>query len=235
MMTFTLDELRPLKLLEGLPESHLAWFIEHGTRIELAKGGRMTSQGQAADYLFLVVTGMIERFEKIGGQWLKVAVIHTGQATGMLPFSRMTQYPGNAIAAERTTLLRLDRSDFPSMLETSEQVGQRLVALMSDRVRGDVRLEQQADKMSALGRLAAGLAHELNNPAAAVQRAANNLAERRTRLPDLMAAMIRRGLDDSGVTAIEQFRFHAEKDPQKTHTALGRSDREDKLGKNRKA
>ena len=229
MMTFTLDELRSLELFEGLPESHLMWFGEHGTRVQLAKDDRMFEHRQAADYMFLVVTGLIERFEKVGGQWLKVAVTHPGQVTGMLPFSRMTRYPGHAVAAERTEVLRIDKSDFPTMLEVSEQVGQRLVAVMSDRVRGDVRLEQQSDKMSALGRLAAGLAHELNNPAAAVQRAVKSLAERRAHLPDLLSALVRQGVDESVLSAMEHLRLHAERPPLKTLTALERSDREDSL------
>ena len=228
-MTFTLEELRPLGFFEGLADSDLTWFREHGTKIELAEGERMFEDGQIADYMFLVVTGVIARFEKIGGQWLKVAVTLPGQVTGMLPYSRMTRYPGHAVAAEPTEVLRLDKSDFPTMLEVSELVGQRLVAVMSDRVRGDVRLEQQGEKMQALGRLAAGLAHELNNPAAAVRRAVKSLAARRARLPELLSVMVRRGVDEPAMAAMEELRLRAERGSTETMTALERSDREDTL------
>jgi signal transduction histidine kinase len=229
VVTFTVDELRPLEIFEGLPESHLTWFGAHGTRRELAEGEGIFADRQKADYMFVIVMGTIERFEKIGGQWLKVAVIHTGEVTGMLPYSRMRRYPGKAVAAEPTTLLQIDKSEFPAMLEMSEQIGQRLVATMSDRVRGDVRLEQQGEKMQALGRLAAGLAHELNNPAAAVRRAVKSLAERRARLPELLQAMVQRNVDESDLAAMEILRRHAETMNMKALTALERSDREDGL------
>jgi len=226
--SFTLDELRPLALFEGLPEPHLVWFRDHGTKIELAGGELMFELDQPAEYMFVVVTGVIERFEKIGGQWLKVAITPSGQATGMLPFSRMTHYPGRAVAAEPTSVLRVRKSDFHDMQAVSEETVQRLVALMSDRVRGDVRLEQQAERMAALGRLSAGLAHELNNPAAAVRRAAKSLAERRARLPELLKLLIRGGLDETGLAALEQLRAHAEATPVSL-TSLERGDREDAL------
>jgi len=227
--SFTLDELRPLALFDDLPEQHLVWFRDHGAKVELAGGELMFDFGQQADYMFVVVTGVIERFEKIGGQWLKVAVTPSGQATGMLPFSRMTHYPGRAVAAEPSAVMRINRSDFHEMMGVSEDIVQRLVAVMSDRVRGDVRLEQQAARMAALGRLAAGLAHEMNNPAAAVRRAAQSLGDRRARLPELLAGFVRRHLDEPSLAAIEHLRAHAERPSSSSLTALERSDREEVL------
>lgn len=226
---FTLDELRPLPLLDGLPDSQLQWLCDHGQRITLAEGERMFEHGQVADYMFVVVRGTVERFEKIGGQWLKVAVSHRGEVTGMLPYSRMTHYPGHAVAAEPSEVLRVDKADFPAMLEASEVIGQRLVAVMSDRVRGDVRMEQQAERMAALGRLAAGLAHELNNPAAAAKGAARNLAEQRSRLGDLFATLVRCHMGETDLEAIERFRAHAAAVPVAPLSAIDRSDREDRF------
>jgi signal transduction histidine kinase len=229
MTAFSLDELRSLDLFEDLPESHLEWFVTNGVRLDLAPGERMFEHGQAAVHMFVVISGLIERFEKIGGQWLKVAITHSGQVTGMLPFSRMTHYPGHSIAAGPVVVLRVTKSDFPAMLGASEEVGQRLVAVMSDRVRGDVRLEQQSERMAALGRLSAGLAHELNNPAAAARRAAKSLAERRAGRPTLLTGMARLHLDEKSTEAIQQLYAYSGR-PSGVLAPLERSDREEQLG-----
>ena len=111
-MKFTTDELQPLAILEGLPERQLRWFCDHGTKIDLAPGDRMFERGQPADFMFIVVTGTIQRYEEIGGQWLVVATTGRGQVTGMLPYSRMTHYPGHTVAAEPSQVLRIREERF---------------------------------------------------------------------------------------------------------------------------
>jgi len=228
-MSFTRDELRPLDILEGLPDEQLDWFAEHGEKVTLQPGEHMFDRGQVADSLWIVVNGVIQGFEEIGGQWLLVATTIRGQVTGMLPFSRMTQYPRHTVAAEPSEVLRLDASLFKELLDVSQEVGRRLVAQMSDRVRGDVRLEQQGEKMMALGRLSAGLAHELNNPAAAVRRAAALLSEHRAKLPALVMALVRHQVSEEGLAKLEDLRNAGRRDDESTATALERSEREDDL------
>ena len=229
-MSFTRDELRPLDILEGLPDEQLDWLREHGERITLESGERMFDRGQVADSLWIVVKGVIQGFEEIGGQWLLVATTVRGQVTGMLPFSRMTHYPRHTVAAEPSEVLRLDVSLFKELLDVSQEVGRRLVAQMSDRVRGDVRLEQQGEKMMALGRLSAGLAHELNNPAAAVRRAASSLSEHQAKLPALVMGLVRHHVSEQGLEKLEQLRsLGRQVDESSTGTELERSEREDDL------
>ena len=163
-MKFTTDELRPLAILEGLPDWQLAWFCDHGDKIELDTGDRAAELGQPADFMFIVVTGAVQGFEEIGGEWLNVATTWRGQVTGMLPFSRMTHYPRFVVAAEPSEVLRIKKADFQEMLTVSHEVGQRLVAQMSDRVRGDVRLEQQREKMVALGPALRGVGARAQQP-----------------------------------------------------------------------
>ena len=201
-MKFTVDELRPLSIFEGLSENRLAWFCEHGAKIELVAGDRMLERGQPADFMFVVVTGTIDGYEEIGGQWLVVATTKRGQATGTLPFSRMTHYPRYAVAVEPSQVLRIEKSDFREMVSVAWGVVERLVAQMSDRVRGDVRLEQQREKMMALGKLSAGLAHELNNPSAAVSRAAATLSAHLAKLATCVTGLIRLNLDEATIDAI---------------------------------
>jgi signal transduction histidine kinase len=200
------EDLRPLSIFHELSERELDWFCEHGERIELAAGKRMFERGEPATALWVVVEGVIKGFEEVGGQWLLVATTSAGETTGMLPFSRMTHYPRHAIADGPSVVLRLDVAHFRELLDVSEEVVRRLVAQMSDRVRGDVRLEQQGEKMMALGRLSAGLAHELNNPAAAIQRASAKLLEHRADLPRLVLALSGSRLDEPSLRRIQDLR-----------------------------
>src|SRR5207247_7276660 len=85
--------------------------------------------------------------------------------------------PGTGRAVVPTRLARLHKDNFPEMLQRIPEIGQRLVAIMADRIRETAKIETQRDKLMALGKLSAGLAHELNNPAAAAQRAAKSLKE----------------------------------------------------------
>jgi len=98
-----------------------------------------------------------------------------GDVTGVLPFSRMKTFPltGRAITSGR--VLRFPASLFPELVQKMPELASRLVGLMSDRIRETTRREQQRDRLAALGKLSAGLAHELNNPASAATRATSQL------------------------------------------------------------
>jgi signal transduction histidine kinase len=223
------EDLRPLEIFRGLTDDQLGWFCEKGQRVALRPGEHMFDRGEPATALWVVVEGVIQGFEEIGGEWLLVATTVVGEVTGMLPFSRMTHYPRHTVASEPSVVLRLDVEHFPEMLQVCHEVVRRLVAEMSDRVRGDVRLEQQGEKMMALGRLSAGLAHELNNPAAAIKRAAVRLSEHRAKLPGLVAALARRRLSESALGKLERLRTSAVRDESDALTALQRSELEDRL------
>jgi len=228
-VNFSREDLRSLEILEGLPEEHLDWFCARGERVVLEQGEHMFERGQPARSMWIVVRGTIQGFEEIGGQWLLVATTTAGDVTGMLPFSRMTRYPRYTVAAEPSEVLRVDASRFREMLDVSEEVVRRLVARMSDRVRGDVRLEQQGEKLIALGRLSAGLAHELNNPAAAVRRAASRLAEHRRSLPGFVTALVRHQIAEVGLERLTRLRSRSSQPGTPELTTLERSELEEEL------
>ena len=212
-----------------LPEWQLAWFADHGERLELAPGERLFGRGQPADFMFVVVSGSIERYEEIGGQSLVVATTRRGEVTGMLPYSRMTHYPGDGVAPEPTRVLRVEQRSIREILLVSQEIGRRLVGVMSDRVRGDVRLQQQRERMMALGRLSAGLAHELNNPASAVRRAAEGLLEHLATQSTFAIDLVRHHAGAASLDAAHALRqLAAEREPDQL-SPLERSEREEAL------
>ena len=98
-----------------------------------------------------------------------------GSMTGKLPFSRMKNYGGEGFSVGPVWSIDIPDTLFPDMLAAIPSMGQRCVSVLLDRVREVTRIEQQSEKLSALGKLAANLAHELNNPASAAQRSAASL------------------------------------------------------------
>lgn len=97
--------------------------------------------------------------------------------TGMLPYSRLTHIPITVRAMTPATIAFLSVSHFPEMLDRLPSLRSKLVGVLADRIRETTRTDQQREKLMTLGRLSAGMAHELNNPAAAVRSAARSLQE----------------------------------------------------------
>src|ERR1035441_6953137 len=124
--------------------------------------------------MILILKGEIHVRRQHGGP-MALFIGRTGQMTGLLPFSRMKSYGGQGFAASPGWAILINKSLFPEMLSPIPSMAQRVVSTLLDRVREVTRIEQQAEKLTALGKLAGNLAHELNNPASAAQRAASSL------------------------------------------------------------
>jgi signal transduction histidine kinase len=164
---------------------------------------------------------------------VRIYLASAGDVTGLLPFSRLQTYGGTGRAVGRVRVGRIHRNVFPEMLQRMPILTQRLVTLMLDRVREYTRASEQRDKLAALGKLAAGLAHELNNPAAAVQRTASSIRDVRR---ELRAAFL--SIDRINLTR-EQRIYIAECEEvalktidsvdSKSESSIDRSDREQAL------
>jgi signal transduction histidine kinase len=112
---------------------------------------------------------------KFPGADERVFTTEAGNVSGILPYSRMTIFPANGRAVKPSRLLTFPATLFDEMIIHMPELSRRLVGTMVDRTRESTRIEQQRDRLAALGKLSAGLAHELNNPAAAARRTAERL------------------------------------------------------------
>src|SRR5580658_8667486 len=169
------DALRRVTALQGLTDSELAWLATHAEEVAAPAGTALFREGDPATKMWFILRGAAHVRRSQGG--LALFIGRAGQITGLLPFSRMKTHGGQGFAASDLWGLQIDRDVFPEMLEAIPSMGQRCVSILLDRVREMTRLEQQTEKLNALGKLAGNLAHELNNPASAAQRAASGLLD----------------------------------------------------------
>ena len=168
------SELLHLPIFAGLPEDQMEWFIGRAEERVLKADDTYLHQGDPADSMYVVLAGQLQSRGEIGGEVITFSA-KPGDVTGVLPFSRMKQYPVTGKALSEARLLRFPATAFPELVQKMPELASRLVALMSDRIREATRLEQQKDRLAGLGKLSAGLAHELNNPASAAKRATSQL------------------------------------------------------------
>ena len=166
-----LDRVGPL---QGLPFEDRLWLAQHGEEVVAQPGDILFEEGQPADRMILILKGEIHVRRQRGGP-MELFIGRAGQMTGLLPFSRMKMSGGQGFAVTPVWALLVMKEKFPEMLAAIPSMTQRVVSTLLDRVREVTRIEQQAEKLSALGKLAGNLAHELNNPASAAQRSASSL------------------------------------------------------------
>jgi signal transduction histidine kinase len=156
--------------------------------------------------------------------------VEAGSVGGTLPFSRMETYGGKGMATKFVRGLAMHRDKFPDLQLKLPDLVKKLVALMSDRVRFTARMQQQREKMMALGKLSAGLAHELNNPAAAIRSATSNLLERLSWMPNRVVRLAKHGLNPQQLDEICKLSVTlADRNENRHLKALERSELEDEI------
>jgi len=222
------DELRKIAVFTDQPQEQLEWFVSNCKEARFATGETVYKEGTPAEYMSIFLEGRIFARREAEGANSPVFIVGKGDVTGLLPFSRMTHLTITGRAEEPVHLLLFPAALFNEMLHRMPALGKRLVGLLTDRVREVTRSEQQRDKLAALGQLSAGLAHELNNPAAAAARSADALLECLARLRKLDALPY---LSEANCTAIAKVEgeLRNELQPPAFKDQLERSDREESV------
>jgi len=224
----TPSELLQCAAFADLPADQIEWFLGQSKEVNLKAGQVYVRQGDPPDTMFVLLEGEFEWRGEFSGETI-VMQGKTGDVTGALPFSRMKQFMVTGRAISDGRVLFFPSALFPELIQKMPELVKRLVGVMTDRVREATRLEQQRDRLASLGKLSAGLAHELNNPAAAAKRAAAQLRETLHRIKEASLQLGRRELTPTQKAEIEKLESSFTQSDSAPPNALALSDLEDQI------
>jgi signal transduction histidine kinase len=166
-----------VKAFAEVTAEEMQWFLSKSEVVQISPGDAIVREGDPAEHMFILLEGEMRGRREKGGSDGPIFSSKAGDVTGILPFSRMTHYKITGRAVTPIFGLAFHTRNFPELVQRLPQLAQKLIGLLTDRVRDFTRLEEQNEKLAALGKLSAGLAHELNNPSAAARRSAGALRD----------------------------------------------------------
>lgn len=182
MQSIPITDLKKIIALSDLPDELLQWLSERVEYHEYEDGAVMIKKGDPADVMWFISEGGFDFFMDVNGQQVYYYKFQndkvTGGVGGLLPYSRMKESPGYAYAIGKTKRYSLHKKYFQELEQLNPAFIQRLIGYMTERARTFATTQLQHEKVSALGKLAAGIAHEMNNPASAINRISSELSAR---------------------------------------------------------
>jgi signal transduction histidine kinase len=222
------SELLRVPAFADLPDDQIEWFLAQSQETHVKAGETYVRQGDPADWMFVILEGQFQWRGEFGGETVVLSA-KVGDVTGVLPFSRMKQFTVTGRAITDGRVLKFPAALFPELVQKMPELTTRLVGLMSDRIREATRIEQQRDRLASLGKLSAGLAHELNNPASAAKRAASQLREILIKIKAASLELGRRDLTAAQKSEIEKLEASFTQKDVIPPDALTVSDLEDQI------
>jgi signal transduction histidine kinase len=199
--------LQSIEELEAVPLEQLAWMAEKAEIQSLEIGEMLFAKGSQSDNLIIMIEGKVSIYVDNNGNRKHMADLLAGDITGVLPYSRMKAASGYGEALERSKILFLHRDHFPEMIQTQYELTEAFVHKMLNRTRDFTTFRIQNEKLMALGKLSAGLAHELNNPISAIVRNASNLKKHLGHTPDSFKKITKIKVDDEHVDNVNRLLY----------------------------
>ncbi|AFY58823.1 histidine kinase with cyclic nucleotide-binding domain [Rivularia sp. PCC 7116] len=170
-MTLCTEELQTLELFKILPESRLEWVCDRATPLKLSQGEILVSEGDAARGLFILMSGKIAITRYSDGVEMPLGQHIAPEFVGEIPILTDEPIMVNLRGLTDCRVYELPPEDFLELLHQCREFEVTIARAVQKRLRGLESFIRNREKMAALGTMSAGLAHELNNPAAALVRA----------------------------------------------------------------
>lgn len=227
--SMTLEFLSQLPLFAGIPEHDLIRLNEMAEPVELDPGQVLMKEGDREDSLFVILEGECEVSKRSGEKEVVIALRGRGEVMGEMALLGETPRSATVKTNGIVKLLRLDKGSFQAVLRSSPEAALAILDTVTGRLRDTQSVLQHHEKLSALGTLAAGLAHEINNPAGAIQSAAdqlNRLALELAKVSDHLAAA---GSTRERRAELDRLRAGLAKYQHQNLGSLERSDQEQEL------
>lgn len=226
-----LEQLRTFDIFSEVADGPLEWMIEKSTYVMYPKDSLMFRDKEKVDHMQVVLRGgyVIRREEN--GRKKDMGMWKAPYVAGILPFSRMKETSAQGVCLDDTYALLLHKDCFVEMVNISYPLTQALVSVMTNRVRDFQQMRLMDEKLMALGKMSAGLAHELNNPASAMVRSSQELHKHLIQTPERFKSVVTMRVSLESVDVVNEVLFGriAAAAHAKELTLLEREERTDDL------
>lgn len=229
----TTEEVKNVAAFSDLPDEQLQWIIDHSDYHEYEDGFQIKKTGEEADVMFIILEGKITFYMDIHGRLVYYFSFandeQTGGVSGLMPYSRMKTYPGCSFASGKLRTLILHKKHFAELEQLNPELIQRLIGYMTERAKSFATLQTQQEKVHALGQLSAGIAHELNNPASAINRISSELTKRLKLNYELTEQLLHHDIDAAHVHNLRKLIEAKELTPKPRLSAIQSMERENEI------
>lgn len=225
------DFLKKIPLFAELSQPDLERLCELVTEMNLPAGAELFREGSPGDKAFVIKTGFLEILKNTGGNEVLIAVRQSGEVIGEMALLEAAPRFATVRARSDSILLVIEHQHLQHLLNTSPSAVQALLHTITARLRSTELVLRESEKMAQLGTLTAGIAHELNNPAAAIGRGAYQLMDAFSQLQEYYLHLSTLNLSPSQVEILQSLDRSARQrasEPDEI-TTLERSDREEQV------